>query len=86
MQRQCRIEITGRLPAGLRDEMDRRFGPTDVRERNARTTLTGPPLDQAGLRALLGVLWDAGLEVTVVRTAAAARDHVDPHPATDGTD
>ena len=71
MHQQHRIEITGRLPRNLRDELERRFGPTDVRQRNATTTLTGPPLDQAGLRALLGLLWDAGVEVSVVRTAGA---------------
>ncbi len=83
MQRQCRIEIAGRLPAGLRDELERRFGPTDVRERTVTTALTGPPLDQAGLRALLGLLWDAGVEVSAVRTAGVAPDHVVRHPVAD---
>ncbi|HSJ44639.1 MAG TPA: hypothetical protein VK923_08160 [Euzebyales bacterium] len=83
MQRQCRIEIAGRLPAGLGEELERRFGPMDVHAGARTTALTGPPLDQAGLRALLGLLWDAGVEVSAVRTAGAPPDHVVRHPVAD---
>lgn len=86
MQQACRIEIAGRLPAGLRDELERRFGSMDVHPGARTTALTGLPLDQAGLRALLGLLWDAGVEISTVRTAGAAPDQVVPHPGADGTD
>ena len=84
MQRHCRIEIAGRLPTGLRDELDRRFGPTVVHERTGTTALVGLRLDQAGLRALLDLLWDAGVEVSAVHSADAASDPVVRPPA-DGT-
>lgn len=80
VQRQCRVEIAGRLPAGLRDELERRFGPVEVHPGARTTALTGPSLDQAGLRALLGLLWDAGVEVSAVRTAGVAPDRVVSHP------
>lgn len=74
MQRHCRVEVDRGLPAGLRDELDRRFGPLDVRDQPDRTVVSGLRLDQAGLRALLGALWDAGVHVTAVTTTEGTRD------------
>jgi hypothetical protein len=68
MDRDCRIEIDCRLPAGVRDELDRRFGPVEIRDDRHRTVLRAVALDQAGLRALLGLLWDAGLRVDALTT------------------
>ena len=74
MQRTCRIDLDRHLPAGLRGELAGRFGTVDVQEGDGGTALCGLTLDQAGLRALLGLLWDAGLEVTAV-TTAERREH-----------
>jgi len=81
MQRHCRVEVDRALPAGLRDELDRRFGPLEISDRPDATVVRGLTLDQAALRALLGALWDAGVQVTAVTTAAAG-DHAvgRPHP------
>jgi hypothetical protein len=72
MQRHCRVEIDGALPAGLRDELVRRFGLLEIRGDPHRTTLSGLMLDQAGLRALLDLLWDTGLQITAVSATSTA--------------
>ncbi|HEX6255968.1 MAG TPA: hypothetical protein VFZ70_09175 [Euzebyales bacterium] len=66
MDRSCRIEIAGRLPTGLHDELDRRFGPLRTRRDAGRTVLEHPSMDQAALRAVLTLLWDAGIQIHVV--------------------
>ena len=80
MQRHCRVEVDRVLPAGLRDELDRRFGPLEISDRSDGAIVSGLTLDQAALRALLGALWDAGVQVTAVTTAqpgqrTAGRSH-----------
>jgi hypothetical protein len=85
MQRHCRVEVDRVLPAGLRDELDRRFGPLEISDRPEGAVVGGLALDQAGLRALLGALWDAGVQVTAVTTAAADQPAAGPRAVGDGT-
>ena len=66
MNRSCRIEIAGKLPTGLHNELDRRFGPLQARLAAGRTVLEHPTMDQAALRAVLTLLWDAGIWIHVV--------------------
>jgi hypothetical protein len=75
MQRHCTVEIHGGLPAGVRHELERRFGPVEIGNHRTRTMLRGLTLDQAGLRALLELLWDAGVQINAVHTAEG-EDHV----------
>lgn len=63
MDRGCRIEVVGSLPAGLDDHLDRRFGPMRTHRHAGRTVLEHPDMDQAALRAVLTLLWDAGVSV-----------------------
>ncbi|MGP3957651.1 hypothetical protein ACTWPT_16750 [Nonomuraea sp. 3N208] len=74
MNHHCRIEVDGPLPAGLHEEMSRRFGLVQVRHDRRRTVLSDLTLDQAGLRALLDLLWDAGVRVRAVTTADPGTD------------
>jgi hypothetical protein len=68
MHQDCRIEIDSCLPAGVREELDRRFGPVEIRDDPDGTVLRAAALDQAGVRALLGLLWDAGLRINAMTT------------------
>jgi hypothetical protein len=78
MQRHCRVEIARPLPAGLRDELDRRFGPLQIRDEPDGIVLRGLTVDQAGLRALLGLLWDAGVQVNAVSTTRSGGGRTAP--------
>jgi hypothetical protein len=69
MQRHRSVEIDGCLPAGVRDELERRFGPVVIADHRPHTVLRGLILDQSGLRALLDLLWDAGLQINAVSTS-----------------
>jgi hypothetical protein len=62
-----RLEIRGRLPSVAREELRRRFGEVEVRSGRARTVVSGLTVDQAALRAVLGLLWDVGCEIQLVR-------------------
>ena len=62
-----RLEIRGRLPSVGREELRRRFGEIEVHSRGARTVVSGLTVDQAALRAALGLLWDVGCEIQLVR-------------------
>jgi len=68
MQRHCSVEINGGLPAGVRHELERRFGPVEIGNHQTGTMLRGLTLDQAGLRALLDLLWDASVQINAVHT------------------
>lgn len=68
MQRLCSVEIEGVIPAGVRHELEGRFGPVEIGNHRTRTMLRGLTLDQAGLRALLDLLWDAGVQINAVNT------------------
>jgi hypothetical protein len=63
-----RVEIRGALPGGLAGELRRRFGDFTHRTDGGRTVLAHLELDQAALRALLGLLWDVDSELRLVTT------------------
>jgi hypothetical protein len=63
-----RVEIRGALPSGLSDELRRRFGEFAIHAEASRTVLSHLALDQAALRALLGLLWDVDSELRLVTT------------------
>jgi hypothetical protein len=63
-----RVEIRGALPSGLRHELRRRFGEFAIQADAGRTVLSHLALDQAALRALLGLLWDVDSELRLVTT------------------
>jgi len=63
-----RVEIRGALPSGLRDELRRRFGEFAIQADASCTVLSHLALDQAALRALLGLLWDVDSELRLVTT------------------
>ena len=63
-----RVEIRGPLPEGLEDELHRRFGDFSQHREGGRTVLSELALDQAGLRSLLGLLWDVDSELHLVST------------------
>lgn len=72
------LEIRGKLPRGTNDELRQRFGDFLVRTEANRTVLSGILVDQAALRALLGMLWDVGSEIQLVRVVAGmGASHVD---------
>lgn len=70
MQLSYHLEIRGAIPRGAREELRRRFGDVVMRSDGDRTVLSGLTVDQAALRALLGLLWDVGGELHLVRAAA----------------
>jgi hypothetical protein len=69
-----RLEIRGRLPSVAREELRRRFGKVEVRSLGGRTVVSGLTVDQAALRAVLGLLWDVGCEIQLVRAMSPSGD------------
>jgi hypothetical protein len=69
-----RVEIRGNLPRGIQEELRRRFGDVVARYDGDRTVLSGLTVDQAALRSVLGLLWNGGSELHVVRVVAPT-DH-----------
>lgn len=67
-----RLEIRGRLPRVARDELRRRFGEVEVRARGVGTEISGLTVDQAALRAALGLLWDVGCDIQLVRAMSSS--------------
>ena len=65
-----RLEIRDRLPSVARAELRRRFGEVEVRSLGGRTVVSGLTVDQAALRAVLGLLWDIGCEVQLVHATS----------------
>jgi nicotinamidase-related amidase len=61
-----RLEIRGRLPSVVREELHQRFSDAQVRFDGDRTVVSGLTADQAALRAVLSLLWDLGSEVQLV--------------------
>jgi hypothetical protein len=47
-----------------------RFGDVTIRSDPGRTVLEGPIADQAAVRALLNLVWDAGGDVRLLRITA----------------
>jgi hypothetical protein len=64
------LEIHGRLPRGTHEELRQRFGDSFVHCDAYRTVLSNLTVDQAALRTLLGVIWDVGGELHLVRAIA----------------
>jgi hypothetical protein len=67
-----RLELRGRLPNVAREELRRRFGEVEVQTRGAATVVSGLTVDQAALRAALGLLWDVGCEIRLVRVMSSS--------------
>ncbi|RVX45211.1 hypothetical protein EDD27_7998 [Nonomuraea polychroma] len=61
------VEVRGVLPSGLNDELRRRFGAVVVQSDGDRTMLPNLAVDQAGLRAVLDLLWDVDGELLLVK-------------------
>lgn len=66
-----RVGVHARLAAVVIDEIERRFGPVRVTQ-GRQVTVHGCLADQAALRGLLTLLWDANAEVTSLRVGGAA--------------
>jgi hypothetical protein len=66
------VEIRGHLPWGTHDELRRRFGEIVTHCDADRTVLSGLTVDQAALRAVLGLLWDVGGELHLLRVITPA--------------
>lgn len=64
------LALAGTAPAALSDLVRDRFGEVAVRAGPRRTVLEGSIADQAAVRALLGLVWDLGCEVRVLRVDA----------------
>jgi hypothetical protein len=62
-----RLKIRGPLPRVTHEELRQRFGEVEVRSQGAQTVVSGLTVDQAALRAVLGLLWDVGSEVHLVQ-------------------
>jgi hypothetical protein len=75
-----RVEVRGGVPRALGDEVRRRFGEVAIRTAGDRTVLSGLDLDQAGLRSLLGLIWDAGGELRLVQAMDRRDNSSRRHP------
>jgi hypothetical protein len=58
-----RFVIAGPLPFVVEAQIRNRFGEVELVHTAAFTILRDVAVDQAGLRALLTLLWDGGIEV-----------------------
>jgi hypothetical protein len=72
-----RLEIHGRLPQVVHEELRRRFGEIEVRSQDARTVVAGLTVDQSALRAVLSLLWDVGSEVHLVRAMSQSGEEAE---------
>jgi hypothetical protein len=61
-----RLEVAGPLPQGLGEEILRRFGPIEIHSEGTNTVLRGIDVDQAGLRALVQLVWEVGGDLLVL--------------------
>lgn len=66
------LEIRGSLPRGTHEELRRRFGDVVTHRDADLTVLSGLTVDQAALRAVLGLLWDVGGELHLLRVITPA--------------
>ncbi len=65
------LALAGPVPAVVAEAIRGRFGDVTVRPDGPQTILEGPIADQAAVRALLTMLWDAGGEVRLLRVTTA---------------
>jgi len=63
MQRRYCLTVSGPVPGSVLADVRRRFGVVDVERAVGRTEIRLQVADQAALRALLDVVWDASAEV-----------------------
>jgi hypothetical protein len=66
MNLRYRVGVAAPLPTGVVAEIERRFGAVRITE-GRPATAHGNVLDQAALRGLLTLLWDANADVVSVR-------------------
>jgi hypothetical protein len=62
MRRYC-LTLGGPVPASVLTDVRRRFGVVEVTKAPGRTEVRLRIADQAALRALLDVVWDASVDV-----------------------
>lgn len=67
------LALAGRVPLAVADQIPHRFGAVTVRSAPPGTVLDGSLPDQAALRALLGLLWDVGGEIRLLRVTDDGR-------------
>ncbi|MCO1659847.1 hypothetical protein [Pseudonocardia humida] len=65
------LVLAGPLPATVAGVIRARLGEVTIRSRAGRTALEGRLADQAAVRALLNLVWDAGGEVRLLRVGTA---------------
>jgi hypothetical protein len=61
------LEVSGPLPVGLIEEIERRCAPAEVRSLDDGLLIRTGVVDQAALGALLGLIWDVGAELRSIR-------------------
>ena len=71
-----RLVVTGPVPGAVVERIRARIGDVTTRSAAGGTVLEGPIADQAAVRALLDLLWDAGGAVRLLRITE--RDSADP--------
>ncbi|MDF2977466.1 MAG: hypothetical protein K0S40_2194 [Actinomycetospora sp.] len=62
-----RLVVTGPVPGAVVERIRARIGEVTTRSTGGGTVLEGPIADQAAVRALLDLLWDAGGAVRLLR-------------------
>ncbi len=78
MESSFELALTSALPGTAADVIRDRFGEIAIHQRPGRTVLEGWIADQAAVRALLGLLWDMGCEVSSLRVTIGVSGLVDP--------
>ena len=63
LRRRYCLTISGLVPGSVLTDVRRRFGMVDVTKAAGRTEIRLQVADQAALRALLDVVWDASADV-----------------------
>jgi hypothetical protein len=60
MTSRLQVRVRGRLPQAVAEEIGERFGEVAILEERESSVLCGIVADQAALRSLLTLIWDAG--------------------------
>jgi hypothetical protein len=70
----CRyhLALAGPVPASVVEAIGARFGQVTIRSPAGPARLDGVIVDQAAVRALLNLVWDAGGEVRLLRVGVDA--------------
>jgi hypothetical protein len=64
------LALRGPIPRSVAELIRVRFGDVTIRSDPGRTVLEGLIADQAAVRALLNLVWDAGGDVRLLRITA----------------